>query len=220
MELTALISGGKDSIYAMHLMASEHVITNLVSIIAEKDSYLYHTTNIHLTRTLSEVSGIPLLISDKKDELGALRFALAQLETDGIVFGAIESNYQRRHVEKVCEEFDLELFAPLWHVNVSNFMEDMIKILDVRIVHVAAMGFDRSWLGRRIDEGTLEDLKNLSNRYRFHLAGEGGEYETMVLDAPLFKKRIEISEANPIWYWYGGYGTLKISSVRTIDKDG
>jgi diphthamide synthase (EF-2-diphthine--ammonia ligase) len=45
----------------------------------------------------------------------------------------------------------------------------------------------------------------LNRRYGISLVGEGGEYETLVLDAPFFKKRIEIIEAEKIWKNQSGY---------------
>ena len=50
-----------------------------------------------------------------------------------------------------------------------------------------------------------------------HMAGEGGEYETVVLDAPFFKKRIEIVKSEI--EWEGNSGSLKILDAILLDKN-
>jgi uncharacterized protein (TIGR00290 family) len=64
---------------------------------------------------------------------------------------------------------------------------------------VAAYGLDDTWLGKRCDQSRLIKLVELNRLYSVDVCGEGGEYESMVLDAPLFKKRLEIIEAEKIW---------------------
>jgi diphthamide synthase (EF-2-diphthine--ammonia ligase) len=50
-----------------------------------------------------------------------------------------------------------------------------------------------------------------------HMAGEGGEYETLVLDAPFYKKHIEIVKSEV--EWEGDRGSLKILEAKLIDKN-
>jgi diphthamide synthase (EF-2-diphthine--ammonia ligase) len=68
----------------------------------------------------------------------------------------------------------------------------------------------------RIDEGAIRDLQELHRRYRIHLYGEGGEYETLVLDAPYFKERIELTETETVWY--GDRGVHKVLDARVVEK--
>jgi len=50
-------------------------------------------------------------------------------------------------------------------------------------------GMDEAWLGRHFDKKMLADLKELKPQVQGDLAGEGGEYETLVLNAPFFRKK-------------------------------
>ena len=70
------------------------------------------------------------------------------------------------------------------------------------------------WLGVRIDEDVIRDLQELHRRYRIHLCGEGGEYETLVLDAPYFRERIELTKTEKVWY--GDRGVLKVLDARVV----
>lgn len=214
MKLAALISGGKDSSFAIYKALQEgHTVTHLITIKpANPDSYMFHSANIHLTGLISEASGIPLVSEtssgEKEKELDDLKKALQRVKVDGVVAGAIESEYQASRVRRICEELGLTMYAPLWHKEPESLLREMIKHMDIRMVKVAAAGMDGSWLGRRFDERMIEDLKALHRKYKVHIAGEGGEYETLVLDAPYYKKRINLIETEKAWM--GDYGVMKV----------
>ena len=84
--------------------------------------------------------------------------------------------------------------APLWHVDPKEYMEEIIDLgFEVIIISVSAEGLDESWLGRKIDHELLDELIILNNKYGMHMAFEGGEAETLVLDCPIFKKQYKYS---------------------------
>ncbi|MFZ3059224.1 MAG: diphthine--ammonia ligase [Candidatus Methanoperedens sp.] len=222
MKLAALISGGKDSSFAIFKALQEgHSVTDLITIKpANEDSYMFHSANIHLTEMISLASGIPLTVEtstgEKEKELDDLKKALSRAKVDGIAVGAIESEYQASRVRRICEELGLEMYAPLWHKEPESLLREMIKYMDIRMVKVAAAGMDESWLGRRFDEKMIEDLKALNRKYRVHIAGEGGEYETLVLDAPYYRKRIDLIETRNIWM--GDHGVMKVIRAELAEK--
>ncbi|AAM32055.1 conserved protein [Methanosarcina mazei Go1] len=223
MKLAALVSGGKDSIFAIQKALDEgHEVTHLINIIpARDDSYMYHSINLHMVELISAASEIPLIQQQssgiKELELDDLTLALRKVNVDGVSVGAIESQYQASRVQKICDSLGLKVYAPLWHRDPEELLNEMSKVLDIRIVRVAADGLDKSWLGRPINVNSIESLKALNRRRMVHMAGEGGEYETVVLDAPFFKKRIEIVKSEI--EWEGDTGTLKILDARLVDKN-
>jgi diphthine-ammonia ligase len=163
-----------------------------------------HSINIHLTEQLSESLGIPLLKrptkGEKEKELDDLKDVLQDLEIDGIISGAIASEYQRTRLEKICDELGLKSFTPLWHKNQELMLRNQLHAgFRIMIVGVFARGFDETWLGKTIDETTINDLVNLHNKYGINIAGEGGEYETLVLEGPLLRKRLVVDEAVKEW---------------------
>jgi ABC transporter with metal-binding/Fe-S-binding domain ATP-binding protein len=223
MKLAALVSGGKDSIFAIQKALEEgHEVTYLINIIpARDDSYMYHSINLHMVELISAASEIPLIQQQssgiKELELDDLTLALKKVNVDGVSVGAIESQYQANRVQKICDSLGLKVYAPLWHRDPEELLTEMSKVLDIRIVRVAADGLDKSWLGRPINVNSIENLKALNRRRMVHMAGEGGEYETVVLDAPFFKKRIEIVKSEI--EWEGDTGSLKIIDARLVDKN-
>lgn len=214
MKLAALVSGGKDSSFAIYRALKEgHIVTDLVTIVpANEDSYMFHSANIHLTGLISEACGIPLTSvassGEKEKELDDLKEALSRVTVDGVAVGAIASEYQASRVQQICDELGLSMYAPLWHNDPESLLREMTGLMDIRIVKVAAGGMDGSWLGRRFDEKLISDLLALNRKYRVHIAGEGGEYETLVLDAPYYKKRINLIETEKVWR--GDHGMMRV----------
>jgi len=222
MKLAALISGGKDSSFAIHRALQEgHRVTDLITIKpANVDSYMFHSANIHLTDLISQGCGIPLTIQiscgEKEKELKDLEKALRSVKVEGVAVGAIESEYQASRVKRICDEIGIKMYAPLWHKDPESLLREMIAVMDIRMIKVAAGGMDETWLGRRFDEKMIDDLKLLNHKYRVHLAGEGGEYESLVLDAPFYKKRINLIKTGIIWK--GDHGIMKVISAELVDK--
>ena len=72
------------------------------------------------------------------------------------------------------------------------------KKFEIIISSIAADGFTEKWLGRKIDNAAVLELKILSKKYGFNPAFEGGEAESMVLNAPFFKKRLIIKKAKNV----------------------
>lgn len=194
MKVAALFSGGKDSVYAVHYAQQQgYDVVCLLSVVSKnKESYMYHTVNIDRCPELAQAMGLKLYELEtegvKEEEVGDLMVMLEVLkETEGIqgvVSGALASDYQKTRIERICEELSLASIAPLWHVDPEMYMKLLIEEgFDIRIAGVFADGLDKTWVGKRIDEFTLQKLKKLN----IHLAGEGGEYETTVVDGPDFK---------------------------------
>lgn len=222
MRLAALTSGGKDSIYAIQLAIQEgHEITYLVTIEPDRDdSYMFHSANIHMVDLISRSAGIQLTTRTtrglKEKELEDLEMALRHLDVEGLVVGAIESEYQASRVRRICNILGIEMVTPLWHIEPELLIRDMIQIMDIIIVHVSAMGMYEEWLGRAIDGTAIDALIDLNRRYGIHICGEGGEYETLVLDAPLYRSRIEILDSEIIWEL--DRGIYQVKDARLIGK--
>jgi predicted ATP pyrophosphatase (TIGR00289 family) len=188
-----------------------------------EDSWMFHVPNIRLTELSSEAIGIPLISKEtsgkKEEEVEDLKKVLKILDVNAIACGGIFSEYQKTRFEKICKELKLKLLAPFWHTNPEKFLKETIDLgFDVRIVGVYAEGFDESWLGRRLDEKTLEDLKELNKKYGISPIGEGGEFESLVLDGPIFKKKIKIIDSEKIWDKKTQSGYLKIKNAVLVDK--
>jgi diphthine-ammonia ligase len=218
MRLASLFSGGKDSTYASHLASREGELVTLVTVKPRReDSWMFHTVNLHLVPLLAEAHGLGLVTvessGEKEKELEDLKQALGALDIDGVVTGAIASNYQRERVDAICGELGLDHVSPLWGRSSPELLDEVIEVgMEVVVTAVAAMGLDERWLGRVLDRDAAGELKELSMRHGFDVCGEGGEMETLVVDAPWFGKRLEIMEARK--KWDGVRGSYVVEEAR------
>jgi diphthine-ammonia ligase len=224
MRVAVLYSGGKDSNYALYWALKQGFeVKYLVSMVSESDeSYMYHVPNIHLTELQARAIGIPLVkgftSGEKEKEVEDMKAVLEGLKIDGVVAGALASEYQKQRVDRVAKELGIESFAPAWHRDPVDYMREIIGLFDVVIVGTAAYGLDQNWLGRRIDEKALEELIKLNEKYKVHVAGEGGEFETFVRDAPFFRARVVFDEVEKKWNECSYSGVLEVRSAHLEPK--
>ncbi len=133
-------------------------------------------------------------------------------EIDALVVGALRSDYQKTRIERMCERLGIISFCPVWHHDSELHMNALVEHgFDVRIVSVSSEGLDKSWLGKRITKENLKVLTELSKKYRFNLDGEGGEFETITLDAPHFSKPIQ---CEGVVAWDGTRGTWNLTKIQ------
>jgi predicted ATP pyrophosphatase (TIGR00289 family) len=223
MKVAVLCSGGKDSAFALWLAVDQgHKIDKLVAMIPKReDSWMFHRPNIHLIDLFAECAGLPLMkvetSGERETELEDLERALRKLDVEGVFSGAIASNYQKSRIDRICDKLGLMHIAPLWGRDPTELLCEMVGAgFEAVITSVAAEGFDEKWLGKKIDEKCVEDLVKLHEKFRINVCGEGGEYESLILDAPFFEKRIELVETQRMWKGTSGY--LLVKRAEVVEK--
>jgi len=223
MRVAALCSGGKDSSFALWLaMQQGHEVERIVAMIPRReDSWMFHFPNIQLIDLFAECAGLPLIkgetSGEREVELEDLKRVLSELDIEGVVSGTIASNYQKSRIERICGELGLKSIAPLWEREPLELLREFSAGgFEAIVTSVSAEGFDESWLGRKLDEAAVRDLLELNRRYKVNLSGEGGEYESLVLDTPFFRKRIEPVEVERVWRGTNGY--LIIKQAKLVEK--
>jgi ABC transporter with metal-binding/Fe-S-binding domain ATP-binding protein len=228
MRVAVLYSGGKDSTRAVELALEQghEVVTLLTALSRNLESYMFHVPGVKLVSLHDLAMGIRAIYfrtpGMKEKEVEDLKKALEHLTRgsepiEGVVCGAIRSNYQRDRVARVCSELGLECLTPLWGVDPEKHMKDLVaRGYEIMIIGVAAEGLDESWLGRMIDEKCLMDLTKLSEKYGVGLDGEGGEFETLVCYAPFFKMRIIVQDFSKIWKGNSGYIEIKKADLEPV----
>jgi len=230
----ALFSGGKDSSWALYRALERDLpVKRLVTVHPQGDSYMYHVPATNLARLAAESIGIDLVEVEPDDfgtgsavdagtqgdaELEPLEDAVRDLDTNlsggvaGLIAGAVESEFQTDRIEGLADRLDAELFAPLWQRDPETLAQEMLAAgFEIRIVRVAAAGLDEEWLGRRLDEDALAELLSLNEDYGVHVLGEGGEFETLVTDAPHMDRSIELEYDTA---WDGTRGSIRIEDAR------
>lgn len=227
MRVAVLFSGGKDSTMALfESVGSGYDIRYLVTMFpARSDSWMFHHPCIELTKLQAQAIGIKHIVQktsgEKEKELKDLTLVLRKIsgEIDGVVSGAVASKYQKDRIDSVCEKIGLKSITPLWGMDQMELLADEVRTgFKIIITGVAAEGFDEDWLGRRIDKQTLVELKQLNKKFGINPAGEGGEYETFVIDGPIFKQRIELGDMEKIWDKKTNSGYIICKNAKLVNK--
>lgn len=217
MKYVGLISGGKDSIFnLLHCQQNNHDLVAVANLknggtYEEMDSYMFQTVGLSILPLIAQSLGVELFegvikgtpinqsssyeetLNDETEDLYTVLKSVKDKHTDleGVSVGAILSNYQRVRVEHVCSRLGLTVLAYLWRRPQDKLLDEMVAAQQASIIiKVAGAGLDPDrHLGKSLAQlrPTLDKLHNL---YGAHVCGEGGEFETVTLDSPLYKQRI------------------------------
>jgi ABC transporter with metal-binding/Fe-S-binding domain ATP-binding protein len=209
VRICALYSGGKDSTYALHwaVLKGFEVPCLLTLRPRRSDSWMFHYPNIGFTEYQARSMGIPRVLwetnGERDLELMDLRNALNYIKNEygiiGIVTGALLSDYQRMRINIVARELGLRVYSPLWRKDQVRYLREVYRYgFRFMLTSISVYGIPPSMLGHVLDEDDIEELIRLANKYGFNPALEGGEGETFVLDAPLFKYRVEVTDGEVV----------------------
>ncbi len=201
MSWAALTSGGKDStLSCQKAIDSGKDVRYLVTARPENpDSYMFHSANLDAVPVIAKVAGMEYVEirtkGKKEEELADLEAGLAALDIEGVIAGAIASRYQADRVRTITDRLGLTLFTPLWNMDTEMLVREVAQRLDARIVVTAADGLDESFLGARFDDVLISRLKAVAQSRHINIAGEGGEYESLTLNAPFYSRPVTFATA-------------------------
>lgn len=233
MSWVSLFSGGKDSSWALYrALQTDMDVSHLVTVHPAADAYMYHVPATDLAALAAESIGLPLIEVDAADieadhergvgrqgdrEIAPLEAALNSFTErrtlDGIIAGAVESEFQTSRLRALADRLDVELFTPLWQEDPRSLIESMLAAgFEITVIHVAADGLGSEWLGRRLDEAALADLEQLAESHGVHLLGEGGEFETLVTDGPHMTRPIRI-DGEAVWEGTRGHFEIRDATL-------
>lgn len=220
--IATLFSGGKDSMLAMHRMHAKGRMTELlITMVSDNDfSYMFHKPNIDFTSLQAEALGIRQLFAttkgEKERELDDLRRVFKENNVTELITGAVASVYQKERIEAICRDLSITLHSPIWHIDPMEELAELSSRYNVIVTQIAAEGMEKEFLGARINKAFIDKLLKIQQRYRINLLFEGGEAESFVLDAPLFKKSIGITKSRT--EFEGSVGRFIIEDAILEDK--
>jgi ABC transporter with metal-binding/Fe-S-binding domain ATP-binding protein len=222
MKTGVLFTGGKDSCLALYKYGKEKIDCLLTIVPENKDSWMFHKPNLKLLRKQAGMLEMPLILEKtkgkKEKELKDLKKLIKKSRVNKIITGGIASNYQAKRIKRICGELGVEVIAPLWHRDSEELWKELFdNDFKIIITKIACEGLEKEWLGKMINRENFQELKSLAERYKFNLSGEGGEFETLVLDCPLFSKKLRITEGKVVWERNSGY--YIVTKIRVLNKE-
>ncbi|MFC1624113.1 diphthine--ammonia ligase [Candidatus Omnitrophota bacterium] len=207
-------SGGKDSCLACYkAMKNGFKVKYLLNFISkEYRRCSFHGIEAELLKLQAELVGIPLVqkevTPDMKKYEEEFKEAVSLLKAKGIkkmVFGDIYLSDQINWVERVCKDLGIQPIEPLWGASPHRILEEFIDLgFKTIVVSCKADLFGKDFVGRCIDNDFLNELRDKD----ICPCGENGEFHTLVVDGPIFKRKIEILKSEPVlkegfWkYWF------------------
>ncbi|MCF8000533.1 MAG: diphthine--ammonia ligase [Halanaerobiales bacterium] len=202
-------SGGKDSALALYkAIQAEYKPKKLLNMLSEEGKKSRsHNLSLPVLEAQAEALNISLETRrtswDNYEEtfIGALK----DLHKEGIgtgVFGDIDLEGHREWEEKVCKAANMEAYLPLWQIKreelLNEFIEEGFKTM---IIVVNEEYLDEKYLGKIIDKELIKEF----NEIGIDPSGENGEYHTVVLDGPIFNKKLEVNKLDHLYndgYWF------------------
>jgi diphthine-ammonia ligase len=215
-------SGGKDCCQAAYLAQKQgfeiKYLLNMVTRDGERSCS--HGLAAGWIQLQSEAMVIPVLqqLTTGDNYESVFTASLVKLKEEGIstgIFGDIDFNAHREWIERVCGNAGITPVLPLWLADQAKIARDFIQAgFESVVVAVRADLLGQEWLGRRFDLDFLNELAAL--KPGITPCGEAGEFHTLVVNGPLFKKRMKIAESAKVQrdkHWF-----LDIRKIDLVKK--
>ena len=215
-------SGGKDCCLACYRAIATGVgIRYLVNMVTEDGQQSRsHGLAARWLQLQAQAMGIPLIQRQaaRTNYESSFKSVLFALKEEGIsvgVFGDIDFNAHREWIDRVCSEVNIVPHFPLWEEDQNKLVREFIDLgFEAVVVATKANLLGEEWLGRAVDSDFLVDLAKLES---ITPCGEAGEYHSLVIDGPLFQKRLEVIEASKVIrdaHWFLDIGRCELKSKR------
>ena len=197
-------SGGKDSCLACYRAIQQGYDVKLLLNFVSRESKrgCFHGIEGRLLKFQADLIGIPLAQKEVSPDMQKyeeeFKAAVTELRGEDIgsmVFGDIYLLEHESWIERVCADLNINALEPLWNNSPESIIDEFLKAgFKAIIVSCKADIMGKEFLGRYIDKGLVEELKKRD----ICPCGEKGEYHTLVVDGPIFKRPIKIVEAEPV----------------------
>jgi diphthine-ammonia ligase len=201
---TVLWTGGKDSALAFYeAQALGYDIVNLLTFAPSQPRFLAHPVSI--MKRQADSIGLPHFIEEIAEPAreGYEKAILEWKKThhiDALVTGDIaEVDGYPNWIRECSNKADLEVLTPLWGRDRAKILDQLIGSgFEVIFSLVKKPWLSEEWVGRRIDLQSIRELKAISAGTGLDICGENGEYHTLVLNAPYFRKPIAINRISKV----------------------
>jgi diphthine-ammonia ligase len=222
MKVIASWSGGKDSCYAIYLAKEQgHQVLSLFTMMMNEDKSNFHMIPTGIIDAQAAAMNVPIIKKATTPGTYEADFKAVLLDAkakgaEGLVTGDIYevSGHEEGWLARICKEVGLTPVKPLWMLDTKQIYLDYIKAGFKATVVRTNRELSLDWLGRVLDRQFYDDIQKLPG---VDPCGEGGEYHTVITDAPNFKQKIVIEEAQKKRL-DNGFGYLEIKKWNVSPK--
>ena len=206
------LSGGKDSVYALYTALKEGLnVTGLMFITIGGKA---HLENKSMLKLVSEAIGIPSIVVGPKTE--DIRKALKKLNANVLVSGVMTTPEHLDYYKEILDPINVKQYSPLFGKKPLDALAEMQQLgFHSLIIEIdTALGSNKNWLGQEISQDILNEITRLVDERKMNPIGEFGEYHTMVLDCPIYTKKIVIEKSKTTWKGSKGYLIIKKAHLQ------
>jgi diphthine-ammonia ligase len=178
----ALLSGGKDSLYAASKLWPPDLGLVLVYRFPEPSP---HLVNLGATLKTLTLTGVPVVVArlPRGREFEETVRVLRLLGASELVAGDVFVEDHLRYMERVASEAGATLREPLWGMDTGELLHEIVEY-GIEAVLIGLRGLPRSLLGMKLNRQTVWILEEEARRHGADPLGENGEYHTLVVDSP------------------------------------
>jgi uncharacterized protein (TIGR00290 family) len=196
-------SGGKDGCLAAYKAIQQGLpVRYLLNTIADTYQRVrFHGTPKDFIHAQAEALGLELLQWPTPDERYEEAYkaglcALKEKGVTGVVFGDIFPAANRDWGVRMCDAVGMEAVHPIYDLKTEQALAEFLAAgFEARIVSGWPRHFNAEQMGMPLGD---EFLAWAAQHPDLDVCGENGEYHTVVIDGPLFAKRIEITAGEPV----------------------
>ena len=227
MNVAILYSGGKDSSFAVDYAVSQGwKIEYLLSVKPTRtDCFLFHFATVEHTPLLAKSLGLRHIlascsVADPAQEAKIVHdIVVKQLKVDAVLLGGTGLQETKLNsIRKALLPYNIKVFATHEGKPHDKVMLEMLdKGYRFIITQIASDGLNKEWLGHELTKDNIHAFFERSKKYGFHVGGEGGYYDTLTLDCPLFKFALEVQESHKIMEAENA-GHLVIDKIALVEK--
>jgi diphthine-ammonia ligase len=215
-------SGGKDCCQAAYLAVQQgfQIAYLLNMVTSDKRRSCSHGLPTRWIRLQAAAMELPLIQQPTTTANYEAVFSsiLINLKSQGIkygVFGDIDFEPHREWITRVCSSAGIMPVLPLWQEHQEDIAKKFIdQGFESVVIATQADLMGEEWLGRKYDADFLQRLSAYDDE--ISPCGEAGEFHTLAVDGPLFRKRLEIQRAEKEKrqnHWF-----LKIIECELLEK--
>lgn len=217
-------SGGKDCCLAAYRASVKgfHVRYLANTVTENGNRSCSHGLAADVIPIQAQAMGIPVVQRPTTRETYEVEFTsmLKTFRQEGIeggIFGDIDFNEHREWIERVCRAAGITPHLPLWLESQDSLIREFIDAgFKSIVIATKSEILGEEWLGRTIDHDFVRQLEELSQTKSVTPCGEAGEYHSLVVDGPLFQKRLEITDSEKVLR--GEHWFLEIKGIALKDK--
>lgn len=212
-------SGGKDSNLALYkaIEMGYEVACIINTVSSDYQRVRFHGVRADVIEKQAAALEIPILQIETTPEnyrgsyIENVKQLLVGQKIEGLVFGDIHLQDCFDWAKNICNELGVELIEPLWQISPEDILKEFINSdFEAVVVSTQENILDKNWVGRKLDGAFLQDISKLKG---VDVCGENGEYHSLVLNGPTFKKKLRVTKSDKVLI--NGYWFLDVREVIT-----